>query len=190
MGTGRASPSLVLAGRLEFAGLPEILQILAASRREGVLSVEREDPPERAEIELVRGRVTGVRVSGPQEPVGELLQRLSHLDPEQLAAALDAQSAMTPRPPLGTLLLEMGAVQPGDLAGALAEQIEAAVAALLEWDSGLFRFHTRVPGAGRRAGAGQELGVALEPNELLMSAAQRRDEAAGRSGGGGEATFH
>jgi hypothetical protein len=174
---------------LEFAGLPEILQILAASRREGVLSVEREDPPERAEIELVRGRVIGVRVSGPQEPVGELLQRLSHLDPGQLASALEAQAAMTPRPPLGTLLLEMGAVQPGDLAGALAEQIEAAIAGLLDWDSGLFRFHTRGPGAGRGTNARQDLGVALDPNELLMSAAQRRDEAAGRRGEG-EATFH
>jgi hypothetical protein len=177
MSTGRASPSLVLAGRLEFAGLPEVLQILAASRREGVLSVEREDPPERAEIELTRGRVTGVRVSRPQEPLGKLLQRLSQLDPGQLAAALEAQTRMEPRPVLGTLLLEMGAVQPGDLAGALAEQIEAAVAALLDWDRGLFRFHTRAPGAASRAGRPQELGVALEANELLMTAAQRRDEA-------------
>jgi hypothetical protein len=178
MTSGRPSPTLVLAGRLEFAGLPEILQILASSRREGVLSVEREDPPERAEIELTRGRVTGVRISRPQEPLGQLLQRLSQLDSDQLVAALETQAQMEPRPALGTLLLEMGAVQPGDLAGALAEQIEAAVAALLEWDQGLFRFHTRGVGSATRPARHQELGVALDPNELLMTAAQRRDEAA------------
>lgn len=189
MSTGRATPSLVLAGRLEFAGLPEVLQILAASRREGVLSVERDDPPERAEIELTRGRVTGVRISRPQEPLGELLQRLSHLDPQQLAAALEAQARSDPRPALGTLLLEMGAVQPGDLAGALAEQIEAAVSALLEWESGLFRFHTRSVGSASSAADRQELRVALDPNELLMTAAQRRDEAS-REGGANRSTVH
>lgn len=177
MRTGQTSPSLVLAGRLEFVGLPEVLQVLAASRRDGVLSIEADAPVGKAEIEFTRGRITGVTISRPHEPLGALLQRRSQLDSGRLAEALETQARMNPRPILGMLLLEMGAVEPGDLAGALAEQIEAAVAELLDWREGLFRFHTRpVGGAVTARGRSQQLGVALEPNELLMNAAQRRDE--------------
>ncbi len=171
-------PQLVLAGRLETIPLADVLQLLAASGRDGVLVVEHEDPPEHGEIELAGGRVVRAEVRHLSEKIGTLLLRRRKLDPDALGEALRRQSAACAWKPIGTVLLEMGAIEPGALAEALVDQINEHAAVLMTWDRGVFRF--RVPTgaeAERRSGRGL-VGVGIDARELLLEAARRCDEAA------------
>ncbi len=167
-------PTLVLAGRLEAISLADVLQVLATSRHDGVLAVEREDPPDRGEIEFVEGRVVRASVSRLPERIGALLLRRRALDPDTLTEALGRQSGAYAWKPLGAVLLEMGALEPGTLAEALAEQIGEHTAVMLTWSRGVFRFRTSpaAPIAPSRF-----VGVALDTRELLLDAARRYDEA-------------
>ncbi len=166
------APSLVLAGRLEAFSLADVLQLLASGRRTGVLAVEREEPPERAEIELVEGRVIRAERSGAPDRVGALLLGRGRLRPDQLGAALQRRAAAAR--PLESVLLEMEAVEPGELAEALVEQIEETVAAVLSWNGGVFRFRGNLaPGPAEPRPLA---GVALETQEILLEAARRLDE--------------
>jgi len=170
-------PSLALAGRLEVISLCDVLQILGASRRTGRIQVERENPPERAAIELVEGKIVHTELAPSQQRLGAVLLRRQRLDPDDLGEALRRQSAAAPWKPLGAVLLEMGAVEPGDLAEGLAEQIEESVSVVLSWNEGVFRFRT---GLGSeepvRPSAGLSFGVALDAQQLLLEAARRWDE--------------
>ncbi|HHN73900.1 MAG TPA: DUF4388 domain-containing protein [Acidobacteria bacterium] len=173
-------PTLAFAGRLEGISLAEVLQILGATRRSGLLQVEQEDPPERGEIEMEDGRIVRASRSPVPEPLGAVLLRRRAVDPQVLGQALERQAAVAPWKPLGTVLLEMGALEPGDLAESLAEQIEEAVAVILSWRSGVFRFRTPAP---RHSQPGQTLlGVALDTQQTLLEAARRWDEDIQREG--------
>ncbi|GEM_PF-5655743 len=168
------APPLVLSGRLEAIGLGDVLQILSASEHSGVLSVEREDPLERGEIELAAGRVVRAEISGGPEPLGTMLLRRGTLDPKALGMALRRQAASAAWKPLGTVLMEMGAVQPGDLGEALVEQMGACASEMLRWERGLFSFRRRDP---RRSPASPSMmRVALDTQEILLDAARRYDE--------------
>ncbi len=172
-----AQPSLVLAGRIEAIPLGDILQVLAEARRDGVLAIEREDPPERGEIELCGGRVVRADVSHVPESIGATLVRRRLLDPDALGEALRRQAAAHAWRPLASVLLEMDATDPGALAEALVEEIGENTARLLAWDRGVFRF--RVHAGPGRGVAWPLAGVAVEARELLLMAAQRHDEAVG-----------
>ncbi|MDQ7006890.1 MAG: DUF4388 domain-containing protein [Acidobacteriota bacterium] len=167
-------PSLAFAGRLEAIGLAEVLQILGATRRSGILQVEQEEPPERGEIEMEDGRIVRAALSPAPERLGAVLLRRRAVDPQILGQALERQAAVAPWKPLGTVLLEMGALEPGDLAQGLAEQIEEAVAVILSWKSGVFRFRTPAPTRPRPEQT--VLGVALDTQQILLEAARRWDE--------------
>jgi hypothetical protein len=168
-----AAPSLALAGRLEAIPLADVLQVLATSEHDGVLDLEREDPPERAEIELVRGRVVRAELAHLPDRIGVTLLRRNLLHPDHLGEALHRQSAGYSWKPLGTVLLEMGVVEPGALAEAFAEQIGEQMAALLTWNRGVFRF--RITPRSEIAPS-RVVGVALDTRELLLDAARRCDE--------------
>ncbi len=171
----KATPSLVLAGRLEAISLPDVLQVLAASRRDGVLRIEREDPPEIGEIELAAGRIIRASVTHAGQPLGELLVRRRSLEPRILGEALRRQSAAVPWKALGTVLLEMGVIEPGTLAEGLAEQISDTISQIMAWGRGVFRFRTGAE-AVTSGDLPARLGVALDTQQLLLDAARRWDE--------------
>lgn len=181
-GVGRkASPTLALSGRLERIGLADVLQILAAGRHSGTLTVERENPPARGEIELIDGRVVRATTSGTPQRLGMHLLRRGSLDADILADALARQSSAAAWKPIGTVLVEMGAIQPGDLGEALVEQMGECAAAMLRWDQGVFRFRVR-EAPQPSASEATTVGVALDPQEILLEAARRVDESTRRSG--------
>jgi hypothetical protein len=171
-----ATPSLVLAGRLETIPLTDIVQILSAARRDGVLSVEREELSEVGEIELAGGQVVGATIRGAHEQIGQALLRRQLLDPELLGEALRQQSLARAFRPIEVVLLEMGLVDPGQLAEVMIEEIEQRVARILSWSRGVFRFRLAKDGVNRATNGA--FGVALEPHALLLEAARRCDEAA------------
>lgn len=177
--TATNAPSLALAGRLEVIGLTDVLQILGVSRRTGVLYVEREDPPDRGEIELSNGKIVRAELAATPERIGAVLVRRQSLDAQTLGEALEHQRSVAPWKPLGTVLLEMNALEPGDLAEGLAEQIEESVATILSWTNGVFRFRTLQQEEPPQS-KGMVLGVALDAQQLLLEAARRWDEAGGQ----------
>lgn len=166
--------TLAFAGRLEVIGLPEVLQILSQARRSGLLQLDREEPFERGEIELADGRVIRAEVCHLPERLGAVLLRRGLIHPDLLAEALRRQSAGYAWQPLGDVLLAMGAVDPWALAEALTAQIEEQMAVLLRWERGVFRFRLSTAAEQRPA---SRVSVALEPQQLLIGAAQRSDEA-------------
>lgn len=165
-------PGLVLAGRLEAIGLGDVLQVLAAARRDGVLTVERDDPPGWGEIELSGGRVVRAEVSHLPGRVGGALLRRRTVDPDTLGEALRRQSAGHGWKPLGAVLVEMGAVEGAELADALRDQIGEHARVMLTWERGVFRFRS-----GLRQAAEAPAGIGLDPREVLFEAARRADEA-------------
>lgn len=167
-------PSLVLAGRLEAISLADIVQILSTARRDGMLTVEREDPPERGEIQFSAGRVVGAEIVGAADRVGSALLRRQALHPDLLGEAVRRQSTALTFKPLGTVLFEMGAVDVAVLAEVIAEEIEGKISEILAWTEGVFRFRV-VQDDVTRATNGP-FGVALDPHTLLLEAARRWDE--------------
>ncbi len=167
----RPCPTLVLAGRLEAVPLGDMLQVLAAARRDGVLTVERDDPPQWGEIELAGGRVVRAEVSDLPAQVGGALLRHRAIDPDVLGEALRRQSAAQRWKTLGAVLLEMGAVDRTALTEALLDQIGAHAGVMLTWTEGVFRFRSLV---GPAAGSGVCSG--LDPREVLFNAARLHDE--------------
>ena len=168
-------PTLLLSGRIEAVSLAEVLQLVARSGRDGVLCVESEEPPGCGEIELVSGRIVRADIASERSPLGRLLVRRGAVTEGALARALARQSSSARWRPLGELLLEMNAVEVGDLAAGLAEQIEARAAEILGWTRGLFRYRTW--GCLPRTALTHEVGVALDPQELLLESARIIDEA-------------
>ncbi|GAB4375815.1 MAG: hypothetical protein Kow0062_15290 [Acidobacteriota bacterium] len=171
---GSFPTSLLLSGRIEAVPLAEVLQLVAGSGHDGVLCVEAEEPPARGEIEIVGGRIVRADVASRPQPLGAVLLRRGAVSEGALTRALERQSSAAPWRPLGELLLEMEAVDVGELAAGLAEQIETRAAEILGWSRGVFRYRTW--GATRRTGLACEVGVALEPHELLLESARLADE--------------
>lgn len=167
-----AVPALVLAGRLEAVSLASVLQILAAGEATGVLCIERDHPPEKAEIAMARGRIIRAVRTPAAERLGATLVRRRAVPAAAVGEALKRQSAAPAWRPLGEVLVEMGAVDEGTLALALADQMERVTASVLAWERGVFRFRR----AGGRSLAGAGTTVALEAGQLLMRAARHADE--------------
>jgi len=176
--TERSAPSLLLSGRIEAVPLAEVLQLVAGSGRDGVLLVESEEPPARGEIEIVGGRIVRAEIASSPLPLGRVLLRRGAVSEGALSTALSRQSSAAGWRPLGELLLEMNAVDVGELAAGLAEQIEARAAAILGWRRGVFRYRTWE--STSRTALSCEVGVALEPHELLLESARLADENAAR----------
>ncbi len=171
-----STPSLLLAGRLEAISLPDVLQILAVSRRSGVLRVDCEELFDVGEIEISEGRIVRADVKHGPERLGTVLVRRQSLEPRVLGEALKKQSAAARWKALGTVLLEMEAIGPGELAEGLVEQIETAISVMVSWKSGVFRF--RSPRETPQRGGAGLLGVSLDTQEILLEAARRWDETA------------
>ena len=171
-----SGPALVFAGRLEAIPLADLLPVIAAGRRGGVLWVQDEASGAAGEIELRDGRIVGARVSAAGEALGSILVRRRAVSEDRVGEALRRQSAAAQWKPLGQLLLEMGDLEPGALKGGLSEQIAQNTATIIGWRRGVFRFRVHAASdSGARCGA---LEVALEPHELVLEAARLADEAA------------
>ena len=175
-----SGPALVFAGRLEAIPLADLLQVIAAGRRGGVLWVQDEASGAAGEIEIRNGRVIGARVTAAAETLGSILVRRRAVAPERIGEALRRQSSAAPWKPLGQLLVEMGELEPGALRRSLSEQIAQNTAAILGWRRGVFRFRVH-EGCGARPRP-ETLEVALEPHELVLEAARLADEAAAPAG--------
>lgn len=126
--------ALVLTGRLEDAGLADLLRPLLASRDSAV--IEQRLGSLRKTAWVVEGRVVFATSTDPDDRLGECLLRLGLITLE----ALD-ESAREIRPGRrqGTILVERGACTPDDLVRGVEAQVERIVHDMLAWRTGEYR---------------------------------------------------
>lgn len=165
---------LALSGRLEAVPLSDVLQILAHSARTGKLTIERDDPPQRGELEFRDGRMIQARLFPVPEPLGAVLLRHSALQADVLGEALRRQSSAARWKPLGQVLLEMNALDEPQLEHALSEHMQQIAGVILSWDRGVYRYYTAFRQPEQTAA---DVDVALDPHRVVLEAARRRDEA-------------
>lgn len=167
--------ALALSGRIEAVPLADVLQIVTQSNPTGLLMVDRDDPPQRGELELRDGRIVRVNlVPLPEEPLGAVLLR-NGCPADVLGEALRRQQADARWRPLGEVLLEMGALDQRQLQFALIEQVQQLASRILAWSRGTFRFY-RPLGHRPVEGASCTVNVSLDPRHVVMEAARQTDE--------------
>ncbi len=135
-GTARALMSLV--GRLEDLSLPDILQLIALSKRTGKLTLSRREGT--GVIVCRGGKIIYAASDSVRDTLGNILVSQNLLSEAELLTALEAQHQSPDAKRLGGILVDMGYVDREKLEHAIREQFEKVIAELLAWKTGYFRF--------------------------------------------------
>ena len=158
---------VAIQGKLEEASLPDVLQLLALGKKTGCLALT--DQTLQGQIYLDAGRITYATVANRRDRLGDMLVRGGRLTREQLAQALERQTADQGKH-LGQILVESGQVERAELERFAHVQIEEAVYFLFTWRRGMFTFESGVKAPL------EDFLVSINPEGLLLEGARRVDE--------------
>ncbi|MDQ4094970.1 MAG: DUF4388 domain-containing protein, partial [Actinomycetota bacterium] len=148
-------------GTLDDFTLPEILRMLAFSKKSGTLHVARKAGTGR--ITFSQGEVTYAETELSNSRLGQKLVGAGKISPAQLRQALDVHATSGDR--LGRVLVASEAVTPADLQQALRAQVEEAAYELMCWEAGEFSWE---PGAEEA-----DAEVSLDIEELMREVEAR-----------------
>jgi hypothetical protein len=128
-----------LQGKIGRFTLPEILQLIAASRKTGTLGIQKED--DIVMVYFKKGKI--IYGYGPRQAyhLGELLKEKGEITAEQLNDAVAAQTTSASSKRLGQILMEKKYIDRASLERILKSQIEELIYSLLNWKSGSFKFY-------------------------------------------------
>ncbi len=158
---------MAIQGRIEEAGLPDVLQLLALGRKTGCLSLA--DGALTGHIYLDVGRVSYATVANRLDRIGDMLVKSGRITQQQLDEAV-ADQARTSGRHLGRILVDSGRIDRAELERFIRLQVEEAVYFLFTWKQGVFTFTSdRLPPS-------QSLLVCLDAEGLLLEGARRVDE--------------
>jgi CheY-like chemotaxis protein len=161
----------VIQGRLREVPLEDILSLIAAGRKSGVLTVTLDEREARVHFE--DGRVLYARIEDGAN-LGEYLVRLELMTPEQVQTLIARQAKENPHTPLGMMAVRQGIITDEDLKRALEVQVLDATTEILIWsDIPRARFHFKDRGADASQVPTQH---SMDARALLMEATQRLDE--------------
>ncbi len=167
---GRA-PGLVVAvkleGTLDAFSLPDIFQLLSATRKTGTLHVRRE-PGRHGAIHLREGDITGARAQVDRQELGRRLVGAGLVDDATLAKAVERVGHQEGAG-LGRMLADTAPLDAETVRALAAEQAVDAVFDLLRWAEGEFAFVADETDP-------DDLGATL-PVEQVVTEARRRLEA-------------
>ncbi len=157
-----------LQGKIGRFTLPEILQLVANSRKTGTLGLQRDD-------DIVMVYFTGgqiVYAYGPRQTshLGQLLRDSGRITTDQLDEAVKTQTGAESSKRLGRILLEKGFVDRADLEEVVRSQIEELIYSLLNWDSGTFKFYEN------QCPTEEEITVSLSVENVILEGLRRLDE--------------
>jgi hypothetical protein len=127
---------MALQGDLKTFELPDLLSLIAASRRDGMLVVTRGD--EEKSLCFSDGLLIYASSTTERERLGEVLVRERLLDGSEVIKARKAQHATGER--LGTVLVSQNFLTPAKLVLALKAQAQEIITSLFQWWSGKFEF--------------------------------------------------
>lgn len=136
--TATVDPSFTLglqAGRLEGAGLPDLLWALCRAQKTGVLRLNRKQVEK--SIYLDRGHIVFAASNQQDDRLGELLLRQGRIG---LADLEQAVSNLGNGKRIGTLLVENDALSSDQLVDGVLSQVRRIVLDLFDWESGEYQF--------------------------------------------------
>src|SRR5262245_44097923 len=131
---------MAIEGTLETFQLPEILQMISAQRKTGILTVQGEN--DIVAVSFKDGQVVAADALNQtvEEGLGQILASQGLVSPRDFAAAASEHDGGSKR--LLDLLLERGFVQRGQLLEALRLQTYRLLLQLLRWQQGEFKFYS------------------------------------------------
>ena len=131
---------MAIEGSLETFQLPEILQMISAQRKTGILTVQGES--DIVAISFKDGHVVAADALNQtvEEGLGQILASQGLVSPRDFAAVSAEHEGGGKR--LLDLLLERGLVERGQLLEALRLQTYRLLLTLLRWDQGDFKFYS------------------------------------------------
>jgi hypothetical protein len=159
---------LDLQGSIEKFTLPEIFQLIAASRKSGTLGIQKDDSI--VMVYFDKGEV--IYGYGPRQTfhLGQLLKKCGKLTAEQLdeAVTIQAQKENTKR--LGEILISRSFIDRADLEEVVKKQVEELLFSLLAWQTGSFKFYEN------QFPTDEEITVRLSVENVILEGLRRMDE--------------
>ncbi|HUV30057.1 MAG TPA: DUF4388 domain-containing protein [Acidobacteriota bacterium] len=159
---------LDLQGNIEKFTLPEILQLIAASRKSGTLGIQKDDSI--VMMYFDKGEV--VYGYGPRQTfhLGQALRERGLLTAEQLDEAVNIQAKTENTKRLGEILVNRGFIDRADLETVVRKQVEELLYSLLSWQNGSFKFYEdQFP-------TDEEVTVRLSVENVILEGLRRLDE--------------
>lgn len=159
---------LDLQGNIERFTLPEILQLIATSRKSGTLGIQKDDS-----IVMVYFREGNIIYGyGPRQTyhLGQLLKEKGVITAKQLEDAIQIQAKTENSRRLGEILISRGFIDRADLQAVIRQQVEQLLYSLLGWTSGSFKFYEdQFP-------TDEEITVDLSVENVILEGLRRADE--------------
>jgi len=159
---------LDLQGKIENFTLPEILQLIAASRKSGTLGIQRDESI--IMIYFDAGEIT--YGYGPRQTfhIGQLLKDRGKITSKQLDEAVKVQAATENTRRLGEILVNRGFIDRADLQEVVRNQVEELLYSLLSWQTGSFKFYEN------QFPTDEEITVSLSVENVILEGLRRVDE--------------
>ena len=159
---------LDLQGRIERFTLPEILQLIASSRKSGTLGIQRDDS-----IVMVYFRDGNVVYGyGPRQTfhLGQLLKERGVITDQQLQEAVNVQAKSENSKRLGEIMIGRNYIDRADLTLVVTRQVEELLYSLLSWQTGSFKFYDN------QFPTEEEITVDLSVENVILEGLRRVDE--------------
>ena len=160
---------LGLQGNIEKFTLPEILQLIASSRKSGTLGVQQDD----SIIMVYFDKGDIVYGYGPRQTyhLGQLLKDKNIISETQLEQAIAIQAKNQNSKRLGEILISRKFIDRADLEKIIIEQIEELLYSLLTWKTGSFKFYEE------QFPTEEEIKVKISVENVILEGLRRLDEA-------------
>ena len=155
----------MLRGTLDDFTLPEILRMLASSKKSGTLQVSRRAGNGR--VVFRDGDVIYAETELSNSRLGEKLVQMNKISPVQLRKSLDVQATTGDK--LGRILLVSEVTTKDDLQEAVRSQIEDAAYELMCWEAGDFSWE---PGTPEET----DVAISLNVEDLIMHVSGRLEQ--------------
>ncbi len=159
---------LDLQGRIERFTLPEILQLIASSRKSGTLGIQKDDS-----IVMVYFRDGNVVYGyGPRQTfhLGQLLKERGVITDQQLQEAVSVQAKTENSKRLGEIMIGRHYIDRADLTQVVTRQVEELLYSLLSWQTGSFKFYDN------QFPTEEEITVDLSVENVILEGLRRVDE--------------
>ena len=161
---------MALRGNLNDFSLPDVFQLVALSRKTGVLRIERVDGAE-GSVWFREGEVFFAQSNWHAALLGERLVRAQRVTPQALERALEIRGSEGPDGRrLGEILTDEGYISHAVLETFVQEQIQETIFDLMRWDDGEFDFEA-MPTV-----AEEDIGLSISIENVIMEGSRRLDE--------------
>jgi len=159
---------LDLQGKIENFTLPEIFQLIAASRKSGTLGIQKDE----SIIMIYFDAGDIIYGYGPRQTfhIGQLIRDRGKITSEQLEEAVRAQAATENTRRLGEILVNRGFIDRADLQEVVRNQVEELLYSLLSWQTGSFKFYEN------QFPTDEEITVSLSVENVILEGLRRVDE--------------